>query len=470
MKTKRAIWWIRRDLRLSDNPALVAAIQQADQVLPVFILDEKLLRSYKASEKRNVFLFANLDMLAESLAKRGGRLIVRSGEATSILQGLMEESSADVIFAEPDTSPYALRRDKAAARDLPIHWRGTPLVHPVGSVLRGDGAPYTVYTPFNKAWKSLPFPSVHTILDAPARIDTPESIASLPIPDHSYLPESALFPAGETMAQQRLKDFIGSRNAAVYRYAVERDYPALNSTSGLSPYLRFGVVSARQAAVAAQAAIDAGDDGNSQRSAETWLNELIWREFYAHILYHFPTVLQRNFRLQQIAWLNDRTEFAAWCEGRTGYPLVDAAMRQLVHTGWMHNRARMVAASFLTKDLLIDWRWGERWFMQHLIDGDPASNNGGWQWTAGTGTDAAPYFRIFNPLTQSAKFDPHGDFIRHWLPELRDVPREYIHQPGLMPREIQRQSGCVIGSDYPAPLVDHSWARQRALQIFSRAK
>jgi deoxyribodipyrimidine photo-lyase len=200
--------------------------------------------------------------------------------------------------------------------------------------------------------------------------------------------------------------------------------------------------------------------------AETWLNELIWRDFYLHILYHFPQVRQENFRLPQVRWSNNPAHFDAWRQGRTGYPVVDAAMRQLSGTGWMHNRGRMITASFLTKDLLIEWRWGERWFMQQLIDGDPASNNGGWQWTAGTGTDAAPYFRVFNPALQSARTDPHGDFIRRWLPELAGLPVEYIHTPWTMPAEIQRRVGCRIGEDYPAPIVEHAQAKERALLAY----
>ncbi len=228
------------------------------------------------------------------------------------------------------------------------------------------------------------------------------------------------------------------------------------------------MVSARQAAAAAWAADELAQDGVSRRSAETWLNEIIWREFYVAILFHFPFVRQTAFRpaLRNIPWINDAQDFAAWTEGRSGFPIVDAGMSQLVQTGWMHNRARMITASFLTKDLLIDWRWGERFFMQHLIDGDPAANNGGWQWTAGTGTDAAPYFRIFNPILQGLKFDPDGEYIRRFIPALRNVPAEFIHTPWKMPAEVQNRVGCMIGKDYPAPIVDHSMARERVLLAY----
>jgi deoxyribodipyrimidine photo-lyase len=212
----------------------------------------------------------------------------------------------------------------------------------------------------------------------------------------------------------------------------------------------------------------AADDAAARQGAETWLNELIWREFYTAILYHFPNVLREAFRpeLRAIPWSNDPAQFAAWCEGRTGYPIVDAAMHQLVQTGWMHNRARMIVASFLVKDLLIDWRWGERFFMQHLIDGDPAANNGGWQWTAGVGADAAPYFRVFNPTLQAAKFDPDGAYVRRWMPGLDRVPDKHIHAPWLMPLDVQRMAGCVIGQHYPAPIVGHGAARDRVLAAY----
>ena len=237
-------------------------------------------------------------------------------------------------------------------------------------------------------------------------------------------------------------------------------------------YLRFGMISARQAVATAVSCLENASSKAARQGAETWLSELIWREFSSHILAHFPHVLRGNFRPEYdgIAWRNDEAEFRAWSNGRTGYPLVDAAMRQLTTTGWMHNRARMVVASFLVKDLLIDWRWGEKFFMQHLLDGDPAANNGGWQWAAGTGTDAAPYFRIFNPTAQAKKFDPDGRYIRKWLPELADVPQKFIHEPWQMPESVQNSSSCRIGQEYPAPIVAHHEARERTLAAYKNAR
>jgi deoxyribodipyrimidine photo-lyase len=278
--------------------------------------------------------------------------------------------------------------------------------------------------------------------------------------------------AGEEAAMRRLEWFSGQIQdldqeiRPIHEYASARDRLDLDGTSKLSPYLRFGMLSARRAARAALDAIENAPHLAARRGAESWLNEIIWRDFYLHILHHFPQVRTANFRLPDVRWENDPSHLEAWQAGKTGYPVVDAAMRQLETSGWMHNRARMITASFLTKDLLVDWRLGEQWFMRHLIDGDPASNNGGWQWAAGTGTDAAPYFRIFNPVLQGLKHDPQGAYIRRWLPELVGVPDEHIHQPWKMPLEVQRSCDVVIGRDYPAPLVDHEQSRQRALRAY----
>jgi deoxyribodipyrimidine photo-lyase len=280
------------------------------------------------------------------------------------------------------------------------------------------------------------------------------------------------FPPGEAEALRRLRAFTAPGGLApIHRYADGRNRMDRTGTSELSPYLRFGMVSAKRAVLAALDAAEHTADATARQGAETWRNDLIWREFYMSILYHFPAVLEREFRedLRNIPWANDPADFATWCEGRTGYGVVDAAMRQLVQTGWMHNRARMIVASVLVKDLLVDWRWGERFFMQHLVDADPAANNGGWQWTAGMGTDAAPYFRVFNPVLQAEKFDPEGAYVRRWVPELAHVPDRFIHRPWTMPADEQRRAECIIGKDYPAPVVDHAWARERVLAAYRQS-
>lgn len=479
-----SVWWIRRDLRLGDNQALAAALAAGETVVPVFILDPRLLNAPTASAGRVAFLLAGLASLDGDLRSRGSRLIVRRGDPPTELARLVSETHAAAIYAEEDYSPYARRRDAAVAAAAPLRLTPGLTVRPADLVRKADGGVYTVFTPFSRAWRALPLPGRADLLPPPTRLAPPPAdLESLPLPAPETRP--ALFPAGEAEAQRRLAVFVhgdsqsgppglraagaGQKRqpAAIARYADDRNRLDLDGTSQLSPYLRFGMISARQCAVAALEAAAVGAAAERQ-GAETWLTELIWREFYIAILYHFPDVLREAFRpeLRAIPWANDEAQFAAWCAGRTGYPVIDAAMRQLAQTGWMHNRARMIVASFLVKDLLIDWRWGERFFMQHLLDGDPAANNGGWQWTAGVGTDAAPYFRVFNPSLQAVKFDPTGAYVRRWLPELARLPDPYIHEPWRAPVEVQRQAGCVIGRDYPAPLVEHGAARERVLAAY----
>jgi deoxyribodipyrimidine photo-lyase len=481
-----ALWWIRRDLRLTDNPTLQAALKTGSpsgtmSVIPVFILDSYLLQ--RAPLRRQNFLFDGLRALDEDLRKRGSYLVIRSGKPVEILRSLLAETGADAIFAEEDYTPYARKRDAQVARDLPLQLVLGQVIHHPEFVKKADGTPYTVYTPYSKAWKSL-LPDSIELTPAPERISTPEGIASEPIPATST---SDLFPAGKAEALQRLEQFTteGTENtenfinnsvnsvgsvAKIYAYAENRNRLDLYGTSALSPYIRFGMLGLRQAVYSAYQALSGepsnssqskgtANDADGRNSAEVWLNELIWREFYIQILYHFPHVVKTAFNtaLADVPWRNDEVEFKAWTEGQTGYPIVDAAMRQLSETGWIHNRARMIVASFLVKDLLIDWRWGEWWFMQNLLDGDPAANNGGWQWTAGTGTDSAPYFRIFNPVIQARKFDPHGDYIRKWVQELRELDEKVIHAP--WEKDVK-----VLG--YPAPIIDHHEARERTLEAY----
>jgi deoxyribodipyrimidine photo-lyase len=468
-----AIWWIRRDLRLSDNQALQLALEKGYQIAPVFILDRQLMTSPFTGEKRLAFLFEGLRALDASLQRRGSYLIIRQGDPVVELKSLAGECSAVAIYAEPDVSPYARSRDERVEKELPVRWVGSPAVLPPGLVLNKLRRPYTVFTPFSKAWRvALQLqPGLHW--DTPEYIPTPSGLSTMPHPAQSTVMDVIPFRAGEAEAERCLRHFIGLDgriegpvdDAPIFKYLDNRDRLSAE-TSMLSPYLRFGMLSARQAVMGALSSIKSVPDESARKSAETWLNELVWRDFYLQVLYYFPHVRERNFRTQSVCWVNNQDDFETWKTGLTGYPLVDAAMRQLVQTGWLHNRARMVVASFLTKDLLIDWRWGEQWFMQHLIDGDPALNNGGWQWVAGTGTDAAPFFRIFNPVTQSRKHDPHGQYIRRWLPELASVPDKFIHQPWLMSAEEQKSARVKIGADYPSPIVDHDLARKCALAAY----
>jgi len=345
---------------------------------------------------------------------------------------------------------------------------------PPGFVMNGTGNPYTIYTPFRNACEALPTPEPH------ARVERLASHA-LPSPRLATFerlgftePASAPWPAGESHAHRRLQRFLGGTGpepgAGLARYATDRDFPAVPATSQLSADLKFGTIGIRRVAHGVLGAA-AGDERLRDHAAK-FIEELRWRDFFAHVLWHFPHVEHGAFRREfdALRWGGTDDEFAAWCEGRTGFPIVDAGMRELAATGLMHNRVRMIVASFLTKDLLIDWRRGERWFMTHLVDGDLANNNGGWQWAAGTGTDAAPYFRIFNPVSQGKRFDADGAYVRRWVPELRDVPPERLSEPWTMSAEQQAAAGCVIGRDYPEPIVDHAAERRRALERYGAVR
>ena len=461
-----AIWWIRRDLRLSDNQALQAALTHAEVIIPVFILDPKLLNSSSASQNRITFLFNGLRTLDNELHKRGSLLVVQQGDPLSVLHTLVNETDATGIFAEADISPYSVKRDTRVRKELPLTLAPGVTVHPPDSLRKSDGSPYTIFTPFRHMWQKLPLPGKP--FPAPERLSTPPSISNLGVPANPSQSSDKLFKAGEAEARRRLEEFCDS---TLYHYAGDRSRLDLDGTSRLSPYLRFGMLSARQVAWAIRLAEEQASNAASQQSVESWANELIWRDFYSAILFHFPFVSRTAFRpnMREINWREDPVGFSAWAEGYTGFPVVDAGMRQMNSTGWMHNRARMITASFLTKDLLINWQEGERYFMNHLLDGDPAANNGGWQWTAGTGTDAAPYFRIFNPVLQGKKFDPHGAYVRQWIPELAAIPDAYIHTPWEMPSELQKKLSCVIGKDYPAPIVNHTMARQRVLDVYRKS-
>ncbi|MGZ9220908.1 MAG: cryptochrome/photolyase family protein [Anaerolineales bacterium] len=444
-----SIWWIRRDLRLTDNAPLHAA-HKAGSVIPTFILDPAFSRS---SPLRKNFLYEGLHALDKDLRSRGSYLVIRSGKPLDALKGLFTETKADVIFTEEDFTPYARKRDAEIAQSLPLKLTHGQIVHHPNAILKASGKPYTVYTPYSKVWKSK-YPSALELLPAPEQINTPTGLSTESIPPFKG---SSLFPAGEKEALVRLEEFLYKR---IHSYGKDRNRLDLDGTSALSPYLRFGMLGLRQAVHHARKAI------SEKRSvgAEIWLNELIWRQFYIQILYHFPQVSKSSFNrsLASIQWRNNEDEFEAWKEGRTGVPVMDAGMRQLKETGWMHNRARMIVASYLVKDLLIDWRWGEAWFMENLLDGDLAANNGGWQWTAGTGTDAAPYFRIFNPILQSAKFDPNGEYIRKWLPELRNIDPKDIHAPW--------EKGIKVKGYPEKPMIERNKERTLRAYQFSKQK
>ncbi|MFQ3661515.1 MAG: deoxyribodipyrimidine photo-lyase [Chloroflexaceae bacterium] len=478
------IHWFRRDLRLGDNAALTAAARASGgAVLPVFILDEAILFGRFASPGRTAWLLENLRALDAALRAQGLRLILRRGDPLRELLALARESGAAGVYWNRDYTPYAIRRDSAVkqalrASGLAAHSFKDAVIFEMDEVLTDAGTAYSVYTPYARRWRQRLAAEGCAVYPLPRLSPAAPWPASLPIPtlaDLGLRCDVPLPPAGEAAARERLRRFADlQRQPGIATYAVQRERPAIEGTSRLSPYLRLGVLGIRttlRAALDLEVAPEALTPP-VRDSLERWIGELAWRDFYVQVLYHFPHVLRSAFKREYDAleWENDPALIAAWQEGRTGYPIVDAAMRQLRQEGWMHNRARMIVASFLTKDLLVDWRYGERHFMRLLLDGDPAANNGGWQWAAGTGTDAQPYFRIFNPVSQGKKFDPDGAYVRRYVPELAAVPPQYIHTPHLLPPAEQIRAGVQLGRDYPLPVVDHPTRRAMALDVYGKVK
>jgi deoxyribodipyrimidine photo-lyase len=463
----RAVVWFRRDLRVADHPALLAALGAADQVAPVFVVDRALLDGRSSGPNRRAFLHGALQALADALGSRGGRLLVLEGDPVELLPTLARKLAADAVYCSREHTPYARRRDTAVEQALRADGRALQALP--GSYLSdfdeirsAAGDPFRVYSPFARAAKAAAWDDP---LPAPARVPVPDALAPAGTALDGFDLDGAveITPPDPAAALERLRWFVDRR---VDGYARARNFMAADGTSRLSPYLRFGLISPRQVAAAVTGQGSRGGGGGSR---ETFVNELLWRDFYAYRLHHQPESAWEHMR-PEFAWFEEAPEgLAAWREGRTGYPLVDAGMRQLTGQGWVHNRARMVVASFLTKHLLVDWREGARFFLEHLMDGDLASNNGGWQWVAGTGTDAAPYYRIFNPVTQAEKFDPDGDYIRRWVPELAKLDPPAIFAPWRDDPADLEAGGVRLGADYPHPIVDHMSARERALSRFQEA-
>jgi deoxyribodipyrimidine photo-lyase len=437
-----SVLWFRRDLRLHDNPALLAAAADGP-VTALFVLDEALLRPSGVS--RVVFLYRSLRALDAELRSHGGRLLLRTGDPSEVVPAVAGEAGARAVHISADFAPYGAARDERVATalgDVALVRTGSPYAIAPGRITKADGSPYQVYSAFYRAWHEHGWRApAHC---DPATVDWTDDFASDAIPADPSLPAGLALPeAGENAAHAAWEQF---RREHLAGYPDERNRPDLDHSSRLSPYLHFGALHPRTLL----AGLKARD--------ETFRKELAWREFYAAVLHFWPASARTVFnpKMRPAPVPADAEELlAAWCAGRTGYPIVDAGMRQLLGEAWMHNRVRMIVASFLVKDLHLDWSVGARHFMQHLVDADLASNQHGWQWTAGTGTDAAPYYRVFNPVTQGRTFDPDGAYIRRWVPELRDLPAGEVHEPWT------RAGGPPNG--YPEPIVDHAHERRVAL-------
>lgn len=469
--------WFRRDLRLQDNAALSHALATGTRVWCVFVFDREILDPILArgmrTDRRVSFIHASLLELDAALRERGGGMIVRHGMPREEIPCLAAQLEVAAVYANRDYDPAALDRDRDVERRLRQDGRNflsfkDQVVFERDEILSGGTKPYSVFTPYRNAWLKRLTPVDLEAYPCESRagqlapradaggIPSLEALGFAEFDAHTSQP-----PAGSSGAERMFEAFLGRIDA----YAEARNFPAVAGTSYLSVHLRFGTISIRRVAGQAQRLAL-----HASRGAATWLDELIWREFYQMILWHYPRVVDQAYKPAYVAlqWDDAPDLFAAWCEGRTGYPLVDAAMRQIAQTGYMHNRLRMVVASFLCKDLGLDWRLGEQYFAARLIDFELASNNGGWQWAASTGCDAQPWFRIFNPVTQSEKFDAQGVFIRYFVPELARVAAKHIHAPWRMSPAEQATCATVIGRDYPAPLVDHALARQRTLERYGR--
>lgn len=468
-----ALVWFRRDLRDFDHAALHHALKSHQRVYCAFVFDTEILEALpRRADRRVEFIHGSVVELDAALRARGGGLIVRHAAARECIPALVASLGVDAVFANRDYEPAALARDAEVAERLRVlgcDFRDfkDQVIFEKSEVLTQGGSAFSVFTPYKRAWlktltdfhlKAYPIDKYAGHLAPPPAGEAVPALTELGF-EPTNLVELGITP-GMAAGRQLFEAFL----KRIGRYKARRDFPAVKGVSYLSVHLRFGTVSIRELARAAHAT---GGEG-----AETWLSELIWRDFYFQILWHHPHVVGASFRPEydKVAWDDAQGLFEAWCEGRTGYPIVDAAMRQINHSGYMHNRLRMIVASFLTKDLGIDWRLGEAYFAEHLNDFDLAANNGGWQWAASTGCDAQPYFRIFNPVTQSERFDPDGAFIRRYLPELAKVPDKYIHAPWTLPPIDQKLAACQIGSDYPAPIVDHARARERTLARFAVVK
>jgi deoxyribodipyrimidine photo-lyase len=466
---QRIIVWLRRELRFNDNLALWTAVHDAREVIPLYILDPSAVLHNPGKHR---MIVEGLSALREKLRAAGGELIIRSGDPAPILATLLRETDAAGIYSTADYHPEIRRSDEKLRALLESEgklWRQfTDLVifDPAEIMTAGGEKPYTIFTPYRNAWRRRkgeippPLPKIsqlRTPLLDPGKLPVAGKIAA-------GREQIRIVHTGEDEAAAAIKKFIFGGISAYHR---QRDLLAVDGTSRFSHHLSIGALSPRTLYAALHEA-ERTFRGLQREGLDAFLDQVIWREFYYQVLAHFPHVVESSFKpaFDDLPWGDRDDWYRAWCEGRTGYPIVDAAMRQLNKEGWMHNRGRMITASFLTKDMRIHWKRGEEYFMKKLLDGDVALNNGGWQWSAGSGTDAQPWFRIFNPTLQGKNFDASGAYVRYYVPELARVPDRFIHEPWKMPIDVQRRSGCIIGMQYPAPVVNHDEQRRMTMKSF----
>jgi len=481
------VCWFRRDLRVRDQTALYHAARDADRVIPLFIVDPSLMAAPHGGGPRVAFLLESLRALDQNLRRLGGYLLVRQGDPREALLGVLRESGAEGVYVNRDYISPGLARDlrvRAAVESegyLYRDFKDIVVVEP-GELLTGSGRPYSVYTPYWRAWAARAAPAV---LPEPAKLLGTPPLDGIAIPtpsDVGWTVDIEVARGGEDEALRLLNRFTAGTAAPIGAYSTARNAPAEPGTSRLAPHIRFGTISPRTALAAARRATrpdgEAGAGGDLRRGeAEhkgpvTWAGELAWRDFYFTWMHDNPRVETHAHdpRYADLPFENDADLFAAWRAGQTGFPFIDAGMRQLAREGWMHNRLRMTTASFLCKDLLVDWRMGVDYFWQKLTCGDKPANVGGWQWSASVGTDAQPYFRVFNPVTQGERYDPTGAYVRRYVPELALVPDRYIHSPWTMPDAEATRIGFVLGKTYPAPVVDHAERRARAIAMFEKLR
>jgi deoxyribodipyrimidine photo-lyase len=478
MTTAPTIMWFRQDLRLTDNPALVQAVAGGGPVVALYILDEATPGTWAPGGASRWWLHHSLSALAKDIAARGGQLVLRRGPVRDVLSAIVSETGASRVVASRCYEPWARALEKHVHDDLKAvgvqfsRYAGTLLFDP-DQVRTKTAVPYKVYTPF---WRAVSVSEQRALARAPAKINGPaKPPRSDTLADWALLPTSpdwagglrAAWTPGEAGALARLDAFLDS---ALRTYDADRNRPDRAGTSRLSPHLRLGEIS--PATCWHRARAHASGDPGLDKGLETFLKELTWRDFSYHLLYHWPTLPEAAFKPEydRFPWAGTTAQLTAWQRGLTGYPIVDAGMRELWTTGWMHNRVRMVVGSFLVKDLLLDWRAGEAWFWDCLVDADLASNAASWQWVAGSGADAAPFFRIFNPQKQGETYDPDGTYVRRWVPEIAKLPDKYLHAPANAPREVLAHAGIVLGKTYPKPIVDHGLARDAALAALKSLK